>query len=48
MATEQQLRNRWGIAVAAVFMQLCLGAVYGWITQGWGSQRVRRRSFDSV
>src|SRR5947209_11763204 len=29
MATEQ-LRNRWGIAVAAVFMQLCLGAVYGW------------------
>jgi OFA family oxalate/formate antiporter-like MFS transporter len=29
MATEQ-LRNRWGIAIAAVFMQLCLGAVYGW------------------
>ncbi len=22
--------NRWGIAVAAVIMQICLGAVYGW------------------
>jgi MFS transporter, OFA family, oxalate/formate antiporter len=29
METEQ-LRNRWGIAVAAVIMQICLGAVYGW------------------
>jgi len=29
MATEK-LANRWGIAVAAVVMQLCLGAVYGW------------------
>src|SRR5512141_2417684 len=29
MATEQ-LRNRWEIAVAAVIMQICLGAVYGW------------------
>jgi OFA family oxalate/formate antiporter-like MFS transporter len=29
MATER-LANRWGIAVAAVIMQLCLGAVYGW------------------
>jgi OFA family oxalate/formate antiporter-like MFS transporter len=29
MATER-LANRWGIAVAAVLMQLCLGAVYGW------------------
>jgi OFA family oxalate/formate antiporter-like MFS transporter len=29
MATDR-LANRWGIAVAAVFMQLCLGAVYGW------------------
>jgi OFA family oxalate/formate antiporter-like MFS transporter len=26
----EKLRNRWGIAVAAVVMQLCLGAVYGW------------------
>jgi OFA family oxalate/formate antiporter-like MFS transporter len=25
-----QLPNRWGIAVAAVVMQICLGAVYGW------------------
>lgn len=25
-----QSRNRWGIAVAAVIMQICLGAVYGW------------------
>lgn len=24
------IRNRWGIAVAAVLMQICLGAVYGW------------------
>ena len=24
------LPNRWGIAVAAVIMQICLGAVYGW------------------
>ncbi len=29
MATER-LPNRWGIAVAAVIMQICLGAVYGW------------------
>jgi OFA family oxalate/formate antiporter-like MFS transporter len=29
MATER-LANRWGIAVAAVIMQICLGAVYGW------------------
>ena len=25
-----RLPNRWGIAVAAVCMQICLGAVYGW------------------
>jgi MFS transporter, OFA family, oxalate/formate antiporter len=24
------IRNRWGIAIAAVLMQICLGAVYGW------------------
>ena len=29
MASER-LANRWGIAVAAVIMQICLGAVYGW------------------
>ncbi len=29
MATNR-LANRWGIAAAAVIMQLCLGAVYGW------------------
>ena len=29
MATDR-LANRWGIAVAAVIMQICLGAVYGW------------------
>jgi MFS transporter, OFA family, oxalate/formate antiporter len=29
MASET-LRNRWGIAAAAVLMQICLGAVYGW------------------
>jgi MFS transporter, OFA family, oxalate/formate antiporter len=29
MASEQ-LPNRWGIAIAAVVMQICLGAVYGW------------------
>jgi OFA family oxalate/formate antiporter-like MFS transporter len=29
MATDR-LANRWVIAVAAVIMQLCLGAVYGW------------------
>jgi OFA family oxalate/formate antiporter-like MFS transporter len=28
--TRDQLPNRWGIAVAAVIMQVCLGAVYGW------------------
>jgi OFA family oxalate/formate antiporter-like MFS transporter len=27
---EQRLPNRWMIAVAAVVMQICLGAVYGW------------------
>ena len=26
----ERLSNRWGIAVAAVLMQICLGAVYGW------------------
>ena len=29
MASEK-LPNRWGIALAAVLMQICLGAVYGW------------------
>lgn len=29
MASERPA-NRWGIAVAAVCMQICLGAVYGW------------------
>lgn len=29
MASDR-LPNRWGIAVAAVLMQLCLGAAYGW------------------
>ena len=29
MASDH-LPNRWGIAVAAVIMQICLGAVYGW------------------
>jgi len=28
--TADRLPNRWGIAVAAVLMQICLGAVYGW------------------
>ena len=27
---QEKLVNRWGIAVAAVVMQICLGAVYGW------------------
>lgn len=27
---SEQTRNRWGIALAAVCMQICLGAVYGW------------------
>ena len=27
---QEKLRNRWGIAVAAVVMQICLGAAYGW------------------
>jgi len=29
-ATLKPLPNRWLIAVAAVIMQICLGAVYGW------------------
>lgn len=28
--TTDHLPNRWGIAIAAVCMQICLGAVYGW------------------
>jgi OFA family oxalate/formate antiporter-like MFS transporter len=28
--TTDHLPNRWAIAVAAVIMQICLGAVYGW------------------
>ncbi len=27
---QERLANRWAIAVAAVIMQVCLGAVYGW------------------
>ena len=27
---SRRLPNRWGIALAAVIMQICLGAVYGW------------------
>lgn len=27
---RERLPNRWSIAVAAVIMQICLGAVYGW------------------
>jgi MFS transporter, OFA family, oxalate/formate antiporter len=30
MPGTQEIRNRWGIAAAAVVMQICLGAVYGW------------------
>lgn len=30
MPSTDRIRNRWGIAVAAVIMQICLGAVYGW------------------
>jgi MFS transporter, OFA family, oxalate/formate antiporter len=33
MASDH-LPNRWGIAVAAVIMQICLGAVYGWSVFG--------------
>ena len=47
MATNS-LPNRWGIAVAAVIMQVCLGAVYGWsvfvkplqATQHWSLTQV--------
>ena len=28
--TSGKLPNRWGIALAAVLMQICLGAIYGW------------------
>jgi OFA family oxalate/formate antiporter-like MFS transporter len=48
MASDR-LPNRWGIAVAAVIMQICLGAVYGWSvfkiplmrTQGWSETAVQ-------
>lgn len=48
MASDR-LPNRWGIAVAAVCMQICLGAVYGWSvfkiplmkTQGWTETSVQ-------
>lgn len=48
MASDR-LPNRWGIAVAAVLMQICLGAVYGWSvfkiplmkTQGWSETSVQ-------
>ncbi len=46
---EETLRNRWGIAVAAVVMQICLGAAYGWsvfskplvATEHWPLTRVQ-------
>lgn len=28
--TSERLPNRWGVAAAAVIMQICLGAVYAW------------------
>ena len=28
--SSERIPNRWGIALAAVCMQICLGAVYGW------------------
>ncbi len=48
MASDR-LPNRWGIAVAAVCMQICLGAVYGWSvfkiplmkTQHWSETSVQ-------
>ncbi|HYX52960.1 MAG TPA: OFA family MFS transporter [Candidatus Limnocylindrales bacterium] len=48
MATDR-LPNRWTIAVAAVIMQICLGAVYGWSvfkiplmrTQHWSETSVQ-------
>jgi len=48
MASDR-LPNRWGIAVAAVLMQICLGAVYGWSvfkiplmkTQHWSETSVQ-------
>ena len=47
--TSDRLPNRWGIAVAAVIMQICLGAVYGWSvfkiplmrTQQWSETQVQ-------
>jgi len=47
--TSDSLPNRWGIAVAAVIMQICLGAVYGWSvfkiplmrTQQWSETQVQ-------
>ena len=30
MVSDQSLPSRWSIAAAAVVMQICLGAVYGW------------------
>ena len=46
---KERLPNRWGIAVAAVIMQICLGAVYGWSvfkiplmrTQHWSETAVQ-------
>lgn len=43
MSKRSLQKSRWGIAVAAVFMQLCLGTVYAWsvfkkplmATHGW-------------
>jgi MFS transporter, OFA family, oxalate/formate antiporter len=48
MASDR-IPNRWGIAVAAVLMQICLGAVYGWSvfkiplmkTQHWSETSVQ-------
>ena len=47
--TAGKLPNRWGIAMAAVLMQICLGAVYGWSvfkiplmrTQQWPETQVQ-------
>src|SRR5581483_11957291 len=30
MPADERLPNRWTIAAAAVVMQICLGAAYGW------------------
>ena len=45
---KEHLPNRWGIGVAVIIMQICLGAVYGWSVFKIPLMRAAHRSETAV